>query len=321
MEPKSKSSLGIHFFYVTLILVLTIVVLVTHRWTQIEQFRDYLNVGATVTSLVLGVLAIIYAFVSSGQQSSVLGAVEAAAVSTGSSVAKLDTFMTTAQQLQAEASKRSGDLHALTHSLAASVDQIKQETIALVAANREVAGKVSLLPDQLGEMLAGSGKAASPAPAALGTSEALWNLDAISASLSGTSIYGLACIEACLRAHEYGKNLSIDKLAAHTGQPIDLGYFWGYALGFATSRLITITPHQQDIHQFHVMSVHPRLGEALLKEWARREQLPNTAEGKEMQAKVRGASLVALTDPAVPAPSTSPTAASSPSEGIVEKPL
>jgi hypothetical protein len=78
-SKDDRDTVRVHFFYVALILGLCNVLLVTFNWTTLQGFTKYLSVAATVTSLVLGVLAIIYGFVSSGTINQSLGSVESSA--------------------------------------------------------------------------------------------------------------------------------------------------------------------------------------------------------------------------------------------------
>lgn len=60
MEEKYK----IHFLYIVAILLAIIVVLVTVKWGKIPDLTRYITFALTLTSLVLAVLAIVYAFLS-----------------------------------------------------------------------------------------------------------------------------------------------------------------------------------------------------------------------------------------------------------------
>lgn len=301
--PVNTNSIKIHFFYVTLILTLIIVGLVTHKWTGISEFREYLNVGATVTSLVLGVLAIIYSFVSNGQQSSVLGAVEAAATTTSSSVAKLDIFMKSAQDLQNEASGRSKELHTLTEALGASVDSIKDETKALVAANREIAGKVSLLPDQIGEIRGIIEKAEKISPiGAISSSEDIksqevnWTRTQVEYALVLCSTYGLTTLESFVKGNEFKKDVSLAKLSEAVGDS-DINYFWGFSVGVAMTRLIILGVRPGASGVFEILAVHPELKACLALEWNRRDGLTDGTEEKARLVSYQAHALTALVDP------------------------
>src|SRR5260370_8324872 len=69
MDEKAR----IHAFYVLLILGAIIILLITVRWSAIPRLPELITFALTVTSLVLAVLAIVYAYLSnfSSQQTTV----------------------------------------------------------------------------------------------------------------------------------------------------------------------------------------------------------------------------------------------------------
>ena len=60
MNEKVK----IHIFYIISILISIIIVLVVVKWGTIEGLVGYIGFAATVTSLAVGILAIVYALYS-----------------------------------------------------------------------------------------------------------------------------------------------------------------------------------------------------------------------------------------------------------------
>lgn len=296
-QAETKTT-KIHFFYVTLILGLFILLLITRHWTAIPGFMDYLNVGATVTSLVLGVLAIIYSFTSSAQQSTLLGAVQAAAASTQASVAKLDGFMSSAENLQADAAKRTMELHSLTESLASSVDGIREETKSLLAANQEIAGKVDALPVQIGQLkgiIEKSDKASAPQLSGGRSKLIELSPEDIDNSLNICSMFGLSTIEALIKSRELGKAVSLTKLdEALKGGGQD--YFWGFIVGFAATRLVQIKTTEAGSTDLRLIGSHPLLKERLEAQWVRREEHLSSPEGKMNLARCRDLAVSALID-------------------------
>ena len=60
METKYK----IHFSYIISILVLIIIILMTVKWSDNYELIQYISFASTITSLLLAVLAIVYAYLS-----------------------------------------------------------------------------------------------------------------------------------------------------------------------------------------------------------------------------------------------------------------
>lgn len=72
-ESLSEVNIKVHFFYVTFILGSIVIFLATIKSTEQPNFTEYLSTAATLTSLVLGLLAIIYAFISTDSVSKTTG--------------------------------------------------------------------------------------------------------------------------------------------------------------------------------------------------------------------------------------------------------
>ena len=72
MDDKYEK-IKIHFFYCILILVIAIIAIATDRWTAQKDFTAYLSNAATMTSLLLGLVAIFYSFISNDGLSKSLG--------------------------------------------------------------------------------------------------------------------------------------------------------------------------------------------------------------------------------------------------------
>ena len=72
-EKNSINSL--HYRYMIFMLLAATVFLMTDRWTGKGDFTQYLSNAATMTSLLLGVIAIFYSFISNNTMSSSLGSI------------------------------------------------------------------------------------------------------------------------------------------------------------------------------------------------------------------------------------------------------
>lgn len=110
LKTQEKSTLGIHFFYVTLILIISIILLATTKWTELPKFTDYLSTAATITSLVLGLLAIIYAYISNDSLSQTTGIVSSAANEAQDATLKISSLVSTVEGLTTGTSKTNDKL-------------------------------------------------------------------------------------------------------------------------------------------------------------------------------------------------------------------
>ena len=80
--PENKSTcrtIKIHFGYIVSILVAVIIVLLTFKWAEIPNLGNYLNFALGVASLVLAVVAIVYAFYANNSFNVTVSKLESAA--------------------------------------------------------------------------------------------------------------------------------------------------------------------------------------------------------------------------------------------------
>ena len=80
--PENKCvnrTIKIHFGYVVSILVAIIIVLLTKKWAEIPNLANYLNFALGVASLVLAVVAIVYAFFANNSFNVTVSKLESAA--------------------------------------------------------------------------------------------------------------------------------------------------------------------------------------------------------------------------------------------------
>jgi len=112
-------NVGLHFVYVTVILVSLVVGLITIQIGGSETVVGYISFAATIASLILAVLAIIYSFVSNANQSTFHSQINDATGSLGKTAAQL-------QASSDEISKRVLSIPALLSSVEASVNSSKE---------------------------------------------------------------------------------------------------------------------------------------------------------------------------------------------------
>lgn len=72
---NAVQNLKIHFNYCAFIATMVIILLATEKWSSSQGFTTYLSNAATMTSLLLGVVAIFYSFISNDGMSRSLGSI------------------------------------------------------------------------------------------------------------------------------------------------------------------------------------------------------------------------------------------------------
>lgn len=224
--PNDKSTLKLHFFYVTLILCAAIILLATQNWTTLPGFTDYLNVAATVTSLVLGVLAIIYSFVSSNSTNNFLGSVEASAREMRTIGTEMRSIVTSGQELQSRAEKRNDELHKLVCNLREAVDTVSNKTT-------EIAETLPSKFKDLSEEVRKSSQTNLPVQQTVLLKD-LWKPEHHAAFLESASLLGIAALKGMLDAQEAVKYCDLRTLFS-TEHAKNFDYVYGFLIASSSA--------------------------------------------------------------------------------------
>jgi hypothetical protein len=125
--PPRRPRPSVHYKYWLFILVLIIIALITEKWSSKENFTSYLSNAATLTSLLLGLVAIFYSFISNDSLSKGLGGITVVSKEIGEAREKIAGYLQ-----QAEESN---------HSLTSSKDSLDQAK-DLIAADLKGLGEL-----------------------------------------------------------------------------------------------------------------------------------------------------------------------------------
>jgi hypothetical protein len=107
----------IHFFYVSANLGAIIVMLMTISWTPEPSFTSYIGNAATLTSLVLAVVAIFYSYISNNNLQQSLGNIASVATSVEKSESNIRDFSTHAQQSVALVQRTASELESASATI------------------------------------------------------------------------------------------------------------------------------------------------------------------------------------------------------------
>jgi hypothetical protein len=146
---QSLYKLRIHFFYCTVILVLTIIAIATDRWTLQPRFTEFLGNAATMTSLVLGLVAIFYSFIANDSLSKSLGSIGSVSESISSVrdqlIRQIEHGSETAKNVQNSAKL----IESTSIGLENSLSSFKESLAEISSSTQALHGSVGILPGKL----------------------------------------------------------------------------------------------------------------------------------------------------------------------------
>lgn len=288
---KYRGAIGVHFFYVVVILSMAVILLATKEWTKLDGFTDYLTAAGTMTSLVLGVLAIIYSFISSRQQTDVIGSIEISSRTISQAVGQLNTLSNSAQSLQKRAEDRTESLVEIVSQLRDSVSAVQDITGKISEQSSDIAGRVQTVQSQL-ETLAKPANPTDPEAPAI-------TAEYVERTLGISSVWGLCAVTLVVEAHRANKGFNLSEYVKHGG-PSGGGYMNGFLIGWDCAGFFDLSvPEKTEAgsldKKYVVSAMHPQLDAALEAEWAQR-----VADAKETTKlrwqKYRSAAILALCD-------------------------
>jgi hypothetical protein len=224
-----QSNLRIHFFYVTFILCLTIVLLVSFRWSALEGFTTYLNVAATLNALIVGVLAIIYSFLSNGSINQSLGSVQSASSQMGAVSSEMQAAVRNAQVLQEKADARTEKLHDLIIDMQSGLGELASTT-------EKIAGSVDSISDRISNSQKSAPKEQDPL-FSTGQEDSIDIKESrYAVFIRKSSPLGLLSVYAALQASRSSLYVDFQKLVPKS----NYDYVWGFLVASSSSGIVSL---------------------------------------------------------------------------------
>jgi hypothetical protein len=249
-----------------LILSLAIVILATNHWTNLTGFPEYLSVAATITSLVLGILAIIYSFVSSGAMNQFLGSIQSSTSTMSDVAVELRDVLNKGQDIQSRAESRTEELHDLAQSLTQSLSSLEEST-------KNIAGKVESIPTQLSSLQESIAAQATLSAVPSSTSDAeksIWTKSEIEAVLKAASPYGMLVLKGVSVAKDEHRFLDVAKVDSP-----DLYYYgYGFLMAIQATGLITLefAEKKNGVHAVRLLNGADEIQALINAEWESRKK-------------------------------------------------
>jgi hypothetical protein len=151
--------ISLHFKYCALILVMIIITVATDRWTAQKDFTTYLSNAATMTSLVLGLVAIFYSYISNDGLSKSLGSIATVSADVRDSKTEIGRYVDLTKEAvttsAANASLLKGtseDVHAALSTLNGTLRAISDENHTLQALVASLPTRIDQLESKVGDV-------------------------------------------------------------------------------------------------------------------------------------------------------------------------
>jgi len=149
MSNTCKTNGAIHYRYWLLICILIIIAIATDRWTGQQGFTDYLSNAATMTSLLLGLVAIIYSFYSNNAISSNLGSITTVSKDVQHVSEQITQYISLAKDIESAGRKNVSAMSDISQEMNDGLGKFANLLNVMNEKNNAMHGMLSELPSKL----------------------------------------------------------------------------------------------------------------------------------------------------------------------------
>jgi hypothetical protein len=257
--------LRLHFFYCAVILVLVIIAIATDRWTLQPKFTEFLSNAATMTSLVLGLVAIFYSFIANDGLSKSLGSIGTVSDEVKSTREQIVKQVTLGVQTTQAAERSAALIESASSAIGANLSSLSA-TLAEIQTHTEfLHGSLGDLPSRLNQLetkVIDATKSLGAKPDQAMASVVNKNVDSAIAQsfLATSSLAANALTYACVLAQKTGKKLVLSEFCTAIDSKLE-NYLSGFLACMKAVNLVDITEDESARRTYKVDRVHPSLSQ------------------------------------------------------------
>ena len=260
---NETEKLALHFKYCAFILIMVIIAIATDRWTAQKDFTTYLSNAATMTSLVLGLVAIFYSFISNDSLSKSLGSITTVSADVTAARDQVGQYLQLTKTATDASAANASLLHGASNDITTTLVSLEHTLKSIGDQNQTLQGLVASLPTRIDQLETKFGDVAKalgekPQQPLAATSQTDISARAVERFLARATLSQNLLTYACVLAGKEKKELSIAAVctAIALNQPSTLnGFMAGMHAMLLISRKLVVG---QDKVYF-VTTIHPEI--------------------------------------------------------------
>lgn len=260
---NERENLALHFKYFAFIAVSVVIIVATERWSSSKEFTTYLSNAATMTSLFLGVVAILYSFIANDGMARSLGSISTVADEVRDVRHEIAAFVDLTKESTQTAATSNAQVREASTSISTSFESLNATLQELSVQNETLRGLLGSLPtrfDQLetrvGDVAKAIGEKPQQAQSPISASEI--SSHAVNRFLERASLYQNLLSYACVLAAESKKPISIPDFCIAVDSNAPNG-FQGFLNCMNAIQLCWRKAVEGQDRTFVISSVHPDL--------------------------------------------------------------
>lgn len=292
---NERDNLALHFKYFAFIAISVVILVVTERWSSSKEFTTYLSNAATMTSLFLGIVAILYSFISNDGMARSLGSISTVADEVKNVRHEIATFVDLTKDSTQTAAESNAQVREASASVSTSIESLNATLKEFSSQNqnlRELLGNLPSRFDQLETKVDDVAKAIGEKPqeAQPPISANEISTQAVAAFLARASLNHNLLAYACVLAMQKKKPLSIPSFCKAIDSNGPFGYQGFLACMNAVQLCWRKAVEGQD-KTFTISSVHPDLitqSQTYFLKYVNETFSDRQAEREKWMAKLQG---------------------------------
>lgn len=260
---NEDNRLSLHFKYCAFIAVAIIIAISTERWSSNKDFTTYLSNAATMTSLLLGVVAIFYSFISNDGMSRSLGSISTVTSEVREARDKIEGFVQLTTSATKTSAESNSNIQMASEKLSDSLGVFENTLKALVTQNEKLQSFVSELPtrfDQLETKVGDVAKILGEKPAIPMPTVNFSNFpdEFIEAFLERSTLNQNLFTYACVMAKEKNKDFKISDFCQAINSNIQSSLF-GFLSCMSAIQVCIKSPSAKSTDPVKIFKMHPYL--------------------------------------------------------------
>lgn len=255
--------IALHFKYCVFILVMVVIAVATDRWTAQKDFTTYLSNAATMTSLVLGLVAIFYSFISNDSLSKSLGSITTVSSEVKDTKVEISRYLDLTKQATAAGVDNAALLKTASEDVGVSLSALESTLQAISDQNNTMQTLVANLPARFDQLeskvvdvaMSFGEKPSRPESAASSTDISSRVIDRFLARPSLS--YNLVTY-AFVLSEKTKRPVSINAICEAIGlnQPSTMA---GFLMAMSAAQLLSRKVVDDQVKTYLVTSIHPHL--------------------------------------------------------------
>jgi hypothetical protein len=209
LGASNESKITLHLGYWIVILVLPLILVTTEKWSAQPKFTEYLSNAATMTSLLLGLVAIIYSFVSNDGLAKSLGSINTVSDEVRKSKEQISSFVQKTESANVLGDENRKALQEISSSLSTNLEALHTALETVAAQTGALPSRLEKIEDSFSEITRALGTKPPVAQSVGDSTRDFWTSQAVAKFLKTIPLGANLLCHAAVLAKMTGKELSI----------------------------------------------------------------------------------------------------------------